>query len=332
MKLETMQAVVATVNEQWESDLADTLLQAWAHDPERAKYWRASANFIFFFKEAGKHRILRFNHASERTAITIQAEIDYVQMLASQGINVAKPIPSLQGRYVESIDTPQGLFHAVAFEAMPGKQLEFEELTPDQFNNWGKALGELHRTTTGYANTGRPTWRDHLTFVASILPTEEISAWQTLHKLTQQLEQLPITPQNFGLIHYDFELDNILWQGERAGFVDFDDSAAHWFVADIAYALRDLFEDNAAKVDLHNESYQHFVRGYNSMKPVSSEELQHIPLFLRLHHLVTFAKLYRAVPTTPPTDELAWMTELRQKLTAMMQNYRDGFAEYVRSS
>lgn len=53
MKLSTMQAVVATVNTQWESDLADEILQSWEHDGERAKFWRASTNFVFFFKKLG---------------------------------------------------------------------------------------------------------------------------------------------------------------------------------------------------------------------------------------------------------------------------------------
>lgn len=326
MKLETMQSLFATVNEQWESDLADRILQPWAHDPERAKCWRASANFIFFFKQAGQQRILRFNHTTERTVTAIQAEIDYVEMLANKGIRVARPIASRAGHYVESIDTPLGIFHAVVFEAMPGKHLEFEELTPQQFSNWGKTLGELHNASAAYANPDRPTWKDHLAFVAATIPTEETTAWQTLAEVTRQLEQLPSSDQNFGLIHYDFELDNILWDGENAGLIDFDDSAVYWFVADIAYALRDLFEDNADKVDLGNESFQHFIAGYSSVRPISQEELQHIALFLRVHHLVAFARLYRAVPPTPLADEFAWMTKLRQNLAATIQRYRDGFA------
>lgn len=64
MKLSTMQAVVATVDEAWESPLVEELLQYWFHDARRAKYWRTSSNFVFFFKESGEDRILRFNHAA----------------------------------------------------------------------------------------------------------------------------------------------------------------------------------------------------------------------------------------------------------------------------
>lgn len=329
MKLETMQAVVATVNEQWESDLADQIMQAWAHDAERAKYWRASANFVFFSQAAGQRRILRFNHASERTATAMQAETNYVRQLAAQGIRVAKPIASLAGNDVESINTPKGLFHAVTFEAMPGTHWQADELTATHFVHWGKALGQLHNASMRCTNPGRPTWRDHLAFVDETLPTQETAARHALQQITQQLAHLPRTAQNFGLIHYDFELDNILWDGENAGIIDFDDSAAYWYVADIAYALRDLFEDDANNVDLHNDSFQHFIEGYRSVRAISPEELQQIPLFLHMHHLVSFARLYRAVPATALVDEFAWMTTLRQKLAATMQRYRKGFSNHT---
>mgnify|MGYP003410631024 CR=1 FL=1 len=67
MTLRLMQAVVATVNEEWESPLADEIVQYWAHDAGHAKFWRASTNFVFFFKPAGQDCVLRFNHADERT-------------------------------------------------------------------------------------------------------------------------------------------------------------------------------------------------------------------------------------------------------------------------
>ena len=57
-------------------------------------------------------------------------------------------------------------------------------------------------------------------------------------------------------IHFDFELDNIVWNTDKTGIIDFDDSAFYWFVADIAFALRDLYDDSVKKVELQNESFE----------------------------------------------------------------------------
>lgn len=326
MKLETLQAVVATVDSQRHSDLADAILQRWTHDAERARYWRASANFVFFFKRDGQDYVLRFNHARERTVAVIQAEIDYVMMLAARGMRVAKPVQSRAGQYVESIDTSQGEFHAVVFAALPGDQLEVEDLTPEQFTLWGQALGELHNASMYYANSGRPTWADHLAFIAATLPRHETAARQVLDQLTTQLGKLPVDQQRFGLIHFDFELDNLVWDAGQPGIIDFDDCAGYWYVADIAFALRDLFEDSAAKVDLQNEAFRQFIQGYGRVRPIDDEVLQQLPLFLRLHHLILFARLQRALTPVDPAGELPWMPELRDKLSVKMQFYRAQFS------
>jgi Ser/Thr protein kinase RdoA (MazF antagonist) len=325
MKLSTMQAVVATLNEQWESPLAEELLARWEHDEECAKYWRSSANFVFFFKASGRDRVLRFNHASERTASEIQAELAYINALAKSGVRVAQPVCSITGKDVESVDTGQGRFHAVVFEALPGKQLDLEELTADQLVRWGRALAELHQAAPHYTQPGRPSWQDQLNTVPKILPTEERGALEELARLRRELNQLAITEQNFGLIHYDFEPDNLLWDGDQPGIIDFDDCAWYWFVADIALAVSDLFDDSARAVDLQNEAFQHFITGYRSVRPLAPTELALIPLFIRVQNLVAFTRLYCALTPVNPAGEPEWMVALRTKLAAKMQFYRHEF-------
>lgn len=325
IKLSTMQNVVSTVDEEWESPLANEILQRWKNDGDPAKYWRASANFVFFFNR-GDH-ILRFNHADERSAETFQAEIDHLNALISKGVRANKPVPSRSGNHVESIATEHGIFHAVAFEKMPGEQLEIGELTSEQFTRWGQTLGELHNASTYQSGSKpvRPSWQDHLAFVIDQLPKAEESALRTAHKLNTQLNGLPINQQNFGLIHYDFELDNILWHQNQFGIIDFDDSAWYWFVADFALALGDLFDGSIDNIDLQNPSLQHFVAGYRHARPINDADLAQLPLFAQLDHLITFAKIHRALTPTNPNGELPWMPELRNKLTTKMDHFRKEF-------
>jgi Ser/Thr protein kinase RdoA (MazF antagonist) len=124
----------------------------------------------------------------------------------------------------------------------------------------------------------------------------------------------------------DFELDNIIWEGEQPGIIDFDDCAWYWLVADIALALSDLFGESANRVDLQHESLLHFVEGYRTMRQIDQEELKLIPLFLRLDSLIDFAKLHRTMTPIDPAGELPWMAGLRDKLSAKMQFYRDELA------
>lgn len=330
MKLSTMQAVTDTVNDEWESAIADQILASWEHDKGTAKYFRASANFLFIFQKAGKRYFLRFNHSTERSIDLIRAETDYINHLSSKGLIVAKPVISITGHFVESVSTSQGVLHAVVFEGLSGEQFEeIEELAPEIFMRWGKALGELHQATEGYKAAARPTWKDHLAMVSENLPATEQTAQLALSELQEQLTRLSINESNYGLIHFDFELDNTVWNEDKVGIVDFDDCAYYWFVADIAFALRDIFEDSGEKVDFQNESFQNFVAGYRLVRDITQEELELIPMFLRLHNLITFAKLHRAIGTDKAQDEPVWLNDLRRKLSLKMQIYRDGFSHNI---
>jgi Ser/Thr protein kinase RdoA (MazF antagonist) len=156
--------------------------------------------------------------------------------------------------------------------------------------------------------------------LAQQLPAHEDTARQLLALLERQVAALPTNAQTFGLIHYDFELDNLLWDDQRVSIVDFDDCAGYWFVADIAFALRDLFDDQPAQIDVADARFQAFMAGYRELRSVTDAELRHLALFLRIHNLVSFAKLLRAADIAP-TDR----AEQVLTIDGVRAEYADGF-------
>jgi Ser/Thr protein kinase RdoA (MazF antagonist) len=330
MKLTTMHKFVATVNADWESPVANEIAVKWGSDSGTVKFFRASANFVCRFQKDSQTYFLRFNHADERRVEEIAGEIAYLKYLAAQGITLANPIPSLTGKEVESVLTSLGTYHAVVFEALPGKEMHIEDMDDHRFPLWGKALGELHRASQQYKQANRPTWQDHLHLVAEILTKNEDVARKELAFLQPRIQDFPIQDQNFGLIHFDFELDNLIWDGNRPGIIDFDDCAWYWFGADIAFALRDLFADRADQVDFEQKALLAFLDGYRLAKPLDPETVRQIPLFLRLHNLFMFARLIRSLGDGGRADEPPWLAQLRQKLSRKLDDYRHGFARYLR--
>ena len=329
MTLNTMQAVLATTEEDGHNRIAEEIGACWGADPGSIQFFRASANFVFKFTQEGQKCVLRFNHEQERARASVEAELAYVNHLAAQGLRVARPVPSRLGNEVESVSTSLGSFHAVVFEALVGQQFDLDELTPDMFTQWGATLGRLHNSSQGYAGTGRASWQDHLSLIAETLPAEEQAAWSLLHTLQEQLGRLSTGEHVLGLIHFDFELDNLIWTSDGVGIIDFDDSTKYWFAADIAYALRDLFGDRPERVDLGNKDLQSFVQGYRAVRALDQEELGRLPLFLKFHNLLLFTKLDRALRTPVPQDVPLWVTALGDKLRAKMDGYRQGFLEDV---
>lgn len=326
MQLSQMQALVSTLTETHQSAIADQIAAAWAHD-NGVQYFRASANFIFTFCNAEQRFVLRFAHASDRSADAIRAELAFLQHLAAHGVLVALPVLSLSGHYLETIATPLGTMHAVVFEALPGDQFE-TSLSLEQYGVWGNALGELHLASQGYAQANRPTIDDLLLRVDQLLPAHENAARRMLTRLQHQVATLPRSQQTFGLIHYDFELDNILWNGDQIGIIDFDDCCSCWFAADIAFALRDLFDDKPDQIDYADERVQAFLSGYSRNRNIAYDELLNLPLFLRIHNLVSFVNLLHAADAKDESTTPPWVTALQAKLLRKMQGYHDSFLAY----
>lgn len=322
MKLSTMLKVDSTVDTQWQSQIAEHILEQWEHEPGSAQLFRSSTNFVYIFRKGGEPCFLRFAESAERTGAEIEVEMALLSFLDSQGMRVSTPIASKNGRCVETVETDLGTFHAVVFTQLQGREVEIEELSAAQFEVWGAILGKLHALMHRYQDprvSARGTWRDHLTLVRNYVPKDEPRVQAECDHLTSFLAALSVTETNYGLIHGDFELDNLRWQDETIAMFDFDDCSSYWYVADIAFALRDLFE---AGVDLSHPSFRAFIRGYSEHYSLDEELISHLPTWMRLVNLITYAKLVRAMDLATDQDYPEWCTALLLKLESKRQNYK----------
>ena len=323
MKLTLMKRFYDTVSDERRSPIAEEIAGRWFEDSVKVTVVRASSNFITHVETPEKTYYLRFNHSTERTREFIEAELSFIQHLTRQGVHANKPIPSLSDRIVETVPTEMGDFHGVLFEALQGKQFESDELNLEKFRYWGRALGKYHNISSGLVVSGVPTWKDHVSKIRSIVPKSDVVIWRELDSVEKKLNALPVNDRIFGIIHYDFEMDNLLWNEDSVGIVDFDDCAYYWYASDIAYALRDLYEDRVVRFNIDDERVQSFLKGYRSLQPITDEDLSYSPFFIRLHNLYTYARLFRTIKDKPTPNEPQWVKNLRDKLRKKNETYRE---------
>lgn len=323
MKLSSMMKVVETVDNEWRSPLAEEILSRWHYDEGTVYFFRASANFLFIFQREGKPYFLRFNDSSERDIKVIEAELRIVAYLKEHTLNVVQPVLSRNEKYIEIVETKWGTYHCVVFEGLQGQHYELDELTEVQIYQWGQALGELHATLKNMPDhllENRPSWKERFKIAKEVIPASELFAHQELERLQSWAERLPLVKENVGLIHYDFELDNVLFEKEKMHMLDFDDSTSHWFIADIIYALRDVGE-----LDSNSPIVREFIRGYKSKTELDENILKEADKFERMHKLNSFAMLIRTVDIIESEDDPEWLLNLRNKLVGYIEEYRQSF-------
>lgn len=325
MKLSAMRKVVGSVDENWRSTFAASLLTPWGYDEGSVYFYRSSANSLFVFQRDGKECFLRCIESSEKDLEWIAAELELLNNLYKQGVPTVRPVQSKNGRWVEVCQSDLGEFYAVVFEKLSGNQLEIEDLTDEQFNAWGAALGKLHRASQELKSaqtSPRSSWQDHLTRLKTELPPTESAAKKEYERLESWANGLSFSEEDVGIIHYDFELDNLIWTEDYIHILDFDDAAVYWYAADIAYALRDLFHEG---VDFENQKYASFVEGYKREHTLNEKLLLELPMYLRMHNLFSFLKLLGTVDIPKTQDDPDWLKSLRNKLVTVIDRHRTQF-------
>ena len=306
MNVQTMRYIVDPIRNGDMPQAAREALERWRG--EALEYVRSSANHIFRFTRGSKPLFLRLSHESERDPQTIQAELDFILHCAGAGLAVARPVASRSGALIEAFLSGDGLHYAVAFEGLEGDQYEAEELDDAKIRAWGGALAALHQASASFpATTARQTWQQHLQATLDTLPAEETALAEIIGSGIAWLNTLP--KDDYGLIHGDFEQDNLVWQGNRPQILDFDAGTYTWFGVDIAIAVQDFYFDGSlSQIDL-------FLDGYAAVRPLPEGIREHLPRLSRLMLAAKIADVLHALSTTRDDAETpAWHTEMQAVL------------------
>lgn len=309
-------------------DLAMMLINNWEYDEdslELFRYFRISSNAIYPFKYKGKLQFLRMTPASEKDRSSISTEVDILSKLESYEYAVPKVIKSKDENFIETKDTPWGIYHALVLEGVGDKSLENLELNLDICYDYGKFLGEFHNISREIESNdiSRDTVSSKLESFESLIDRTDDKVIKEFSDVKAQFMQLDNNSNDYGLIHYDFELDNIMHEDKSSKLyaIDFDDAMIGWFGQDIERALRSI-KDECEEGSYH-EFEESFLNGYKSTGNDISNYLQNKKLYYR------FASLYKYLRIKDSLDEKwdnepLWMDNLRKVLNQRMINYRDG--------
>ncbi|CAK7026541.1 hypothetical protein CIW83_01895 [Tissierella sp. P1] len=306
-------------------DLAEMILENWEYDLFSLKlfdYYRISSNAIYPFQYNGKTRLLRFSPVDEKDKNNIMGELEFISYLKSREYPVLCTVPSKDNKELVEVKTPWGKYFGVVFDRVAGIQLGEIEYTQEICRKHGEYLGKLHRLSSEYKPDKRLRWsyEDVLEWLERELEDfpNEVLAKQEVKIVRDCLSKLPRDDQNFGLIHYDFELDNVFYDqsADRLNVIDFDDAMYHWYAMDIERALDNIM--NETSCENHSMLRENFIIGYRQEFNVSDEMLLYMPMLKRFANLYGYTRIL--VSSKEVWDnEPKWMLDLRARLKSIMK-------------
>ncbi|MEK4628437.1 phosphotransferase [Solibacillus sp. FSL R7-0682] len=309
--------------------VAQSLVKFWEYDEGTLKLWRASSNFVYAFERNQVQYFLRISFEQDNSIDQIIAELEFMQYLQLNGFPSVTPIRSISGKLIETLKTPEGTYIAVVFSAANGINLDTDTISAKQMEEWGKSLASFHCLSKTFEPVfeRRKSWLDTVQFMENVFKEHqgEQLALQELGRVTNWLQSLPTNKDVFGLIHYDFQLDNIFFEenkNQSFNVIDFDDAMYHWYVLDIVTALDDFIEDNKPHSKLLIQS---FLNGYHSKMDLDRNVIAQFPQFQKYANLYKFSKILKSLDYGEINEMPSWFVELRGKLVRVAEELRQSF-------
>jgi Ser/Thr protein kinase RdoA (MazF antagonist) len=262
-------------------------------------------NAVYQFTRRDKHAILRIGVEDCPTNQTL-CMLEWVRFLYQQGAPVTAPLLSVNNHLVENLQYYGTRYTLTAFEKAEGTLAETipsSSWCDEIFRSIGSAVGKLHRISASYQpsrrSLTRPHWFDAYEIRAATekLATSTDPAREKLASLINELQNLPISPTDFALIHGDLHFANFLLQSDgQVTIIDFDDCVFGWFAMDVAMALFDglvLFNAPGEDESLYfaRRFLTSYLSGYRQENDITQFWLSQIPHFLKLKELCIYASL-----------------------------------------
>ncbi len=202
---------------------------------------------------------------------------------------VATPLKTASGEFIQLYDNK-------AVTVVPVLQGEHpKDITQAMCHTMGQALATLHNTLqnlTPAHHYGVELYPWHLVKEREIkyMPSDERALmnaiWDAYHHLPRR-----DLPQ--GLCHLDMFADNTLWDlseqsvPKLTGLLDFTEVSIECFIMDIAITVNDFCTSfgtaqNGEQVVFDNHKKEQFLAGYESVRPLSDNEKNALPITLAM--------------------------------------------------
>ena len=213
--------------------------------------------FRIDMKDGAKH-IIRVHRPDYQTFNAINSELTWLKALKNDtDLSLITPIKGIDNQLVQQVVLDKNnKSYAVRFAFEKGREADNEQ-DEHLFSHLGHFAANCHNHAQNWqipAGFERPTWSASAILdedglwgnwrIAANVKGENKQVLERLDKnLREILAQYGKNENNFGLIHADMRLANILVHKGKSRLIDFDDCGFGWFGYDFAAAIS-FFEDS----------------------------------------------------------------------------------------
>lgn len=279
--------------------LAENAIRHWDGDFRDIGLIKYRENAVFSVRAAnGARMALRIHRHGYHTDAELLSELQWMEALARSDFAVPRIIPARNGTPFVTVADPGipeprqvDLLTWIDGEPLGQVESSLSEVSGSLFHEMGRLAGALHNHTEswplpeGFTRHAwdleglvgdNPFWGRFWELPA--LAADQLALLNAARaRARDDLAALHTGPHNYGLIHADFVPENLLVSDRGLCLIDFDDAGFGWHMFELATAL--VFHCGA---DYFNAMKEGLLAGYRSVRSLSREDEDRLPLFLFL--------------------------------------------------
>ena len=253
----------------------------------------------------------------------LRNSVELSKAIASEGLYTAEPVPTLDGReYIK-----QGELYGFLMKRLPGKSYSTEQLLSGNCMHnarfYGEMIGRLHCALSQVEyeaqelNLYDKVRTQALQQVKECMHLDEDFCSRFLAEFSSLYEVLPRQ-----IIHRDPNPSNIIVNGEKWGFIDFELSHRNVRIYDPVYAstaiLSETFDTHR---DIWLDIYRSIMVGYGSVVQLSEAERKAAAYVLICNQLICVAWFAKQ-------EKYADVFETNKRMTAWLIEHFDELSVY----
>ncbi|MGB0848454.1 MAG: phosphotransferase enzyme family protein [Thiolinea sp.] len=256
--------------------------------PIRCEFWLRGLNDTYKITAKTDNYILRVYRKDWRTLSQIKFEVDALNYLHEQGANVSYPIKRLDGEYVTTLNTPEGVRYVIVTAFAEGAALSYDDVQDAYI--YGANVADIHTLSAGFASEHPRFELDHVRLLSEPLEcirpflAHRPECWKFLEnfgaRLLSFMEAIRDQDADYGLCHGDFHGWNAHYHSDTLTFFDFDDCGYGWRAYDLA-----VFRWDARLDKKENERWAAFIKGYRSKRDISDADLKLTTTFMAIRDI-----------------------------------------------
>lgn len=259
-------------------DTVNQAIQCWHGNLNSLTLISEGINTVYQFKTKDETFYLRVTHEKLRPYVALEAAISFQEHLFQSGIPVCEPVLSINQSYIEKIMQGSDAFLMHVCKEVPGAPMHVDYKSSNLYHHWGACLARFHKASKAFQpKHAYGKWENDIEELKGYLNKESDDICERLNTLLKYFSQHPQLPSNFGLIHGDHRKGNVLSDGSKISFIDFDLPRYCWFMDDIS---RPFFSSIGFGDNNWQDKLLPYLSGYHSVESIREEDLAAFPWFL----------------------------------------------------